>query len=78
MELGGWPGVEVQVVVRWFSRMGGSMICLSRGPERLASGFRRCCGSSFAWMRDEELMRLTNHHSSVAPVIEERLGRYLG
>jgi hypothetical protein len=29
-------------------------------------------------MHDAELMRLTNHHASVAAVIEERPGRYLG
>jgi hypothetical protein len=29
-------------------------------------------------MDDEELMRLSNHHVSLAPVIEERRGRYLG
>jgi hypothetical protein len=29
-------------------------------------------------MYDEELMRLSNHHASLAPVIEERPGRYLG
>ena len=34
--------------------------------------------SSFACMDDEELKRLSNHHASLAPVIEERPGRYLG
>ena len=29
-------------------------------------------------MDDQELMRLSNHHASLAPVIEERPGRYLG
>lgn len=29
-------------------------------------------------MREYELMRLTNHHGSLAPVIEERPERYLG
>jgi hypothetical protein len=29
-------------------------------------------------MDDEELLRLSNHHASLAPVIEERPGRYLG
>jgi hypothetical protein len=29
-------------------------------------------------MREDELMRLTNHHGSLAPVIEERPERYLG
>ena len=29
-------------------------------------------------MREAELVRLTNHHSAVAPSIEERPGRYLG
>jgi hypothetical protein len=29
-------------------------------------------------MDDEELLRLSNHHVSLAPVIEERPGRYLG
>lgn len=29
-------------------------------------------------MREAELLRLTNHHSAAAPLIEERPGRYLG
>jgi hypothetical protein len=29
-------------------------------------------------VHEDELVRLTNHHASVAPVIEERPGRYLG
>jgi hypothetical protein len=29
-------------------------------------------------MHEEEVMRVTNHHASAAPVIEERPGRYLG
>jgi hypothetical protein len=29
-------------------------------------------------MDDEELVRLSNHHASLAPVIGERPGRYLG
>jgi hypothetical protein len=29
-------------------------------------------------MDDQELMRLSNHHAPLAPVIEERPGRYLG
>jgi hypothetical protein len=29
-------------------------------------------------MHEDELMRLTNHHTSPAPAIEERPGRYLG
>jgi hypothetical protein len=35
-----------------------------------ASVIVRCVG-------DQELMRLSNHHASLAPVIEERPGRYL-
>jgi hypothetical protein len=29
-------------------------------------------------MHEEELLRVTNHYGSAAPVIEERPGRYLG
>jgi hypothetical protein len=29
-------------------------------------------------VREDELLRLTNHHSAVAPLIQERPGRYLG
>jgi len=29
-------------------------------------------------MHEDEVMRVTNHHASAAPVIEQRLGRYLG
>ena len=34
--------------------------------------------SSFGCMDGDELLRLTSHHTTAPPVIEERPGRYLG